>query len=213
MPSSEEWSASNGPSSPHCRAGLRHSLSHGHPFILSFGIVFANVLLGINQGLAWSVTAIMKIDLIGPRQRGLAMSLNEAAGPLAVSLAALRSDYSAASYALHPHPLYLGIAFALLGLLLTVMFVRETRSDAEHEASLQENTHSSAASFLSYSEVVLETSWHNRTLFSVSQVGMINNLNDGMAWRLFPLYFATADLGVDYIGWLAALYPAVWGTD
>lgn len=185
------------------------------PFIVMWAptwewVVFANVLLGINQGLAWSATVIMKIDLVGPRQRGLAMGLNEAAGYLAVSLAALGSGYVAASYALRPHPLYLGVAFALLGLALTVLFVRETRPYAEHEASLQEDAQSVSPA-LSYSEVVLETSWRNSTLFSVSQAGMINNLNDGMAWGLFPLYFATADLGVDYIGWLAALYPAVWG--
>lgn len=185
------------------------------PFIVMWAptwewIVFANVLLGINQGLAWSATVIMKIDLVGPRQRGLAMGLNEAAGYLAVSLAALGTGYIAASYALRPHPLYLGVVFALLGLTLTILFARETRPFAEHEAALQNDSQEPAPS-LSYSDVVLETSWRNRTLFSVSQAGMINNLNDGMAWGLFPLYFATADLGVDYIGWLAALYPAVWG--
>ncbi len=184
------------------------------PFIVMLAptwewVVFANVLLGVNQGLAWSATVIMKIDLVGPRQRGLAMGLNEAAGYLAVSLAALGSGYIAASYALRPHPLYLGVVFALLGLALTVLFVRETRPFAEHEASQTDTNNPSRT--LSYSEVVLETSWKNKTLFSVSQAGMINNLNDGMAWGLFPLYFASANLGVDAIGWLAALYPAVWG--
>lgn len=185
------------------------------PFIVMWAptwewVVFANVLLGINQGLAWSATVIMKIDLVGPRQRGLAMGLNEAAGYLAVSLAALGSGYIAASYALRPHPLYLGIVFALLGLVLTILFVKETRPYAEHEATLQTEANNPSRT-LSYSDVVLETSWRNKTLFSVSQAGMINNLNDGMAWGLFPLYFASANLGVDAIGWLAALYPAVWG--
>ena len=174
-------------------------------------IVFANVLLGINQGLAWSTTVIMKIDLVGPRQRGLAMGLNEAGGYLAVSLAALGSGYIAASYALRPHPFYLGVGFAVAALLLTVLFVEETLPHARHEADLHAETEHSDATDLSYFEVLLETSWRDRTLFSASQAGMINNLNDGMAWGLFPLYFATANLSVAQIGWLAALYPAVWG--
>lgn len=173
-------------------------------------IVFANILLGVNQGLAWSTTVIMKIDLVGPRQRGLAMGLNEAAGYLAVSLAALGSGYVAAQYALRPHPFYLGVAFALLGLVLTVLFVKETLPFARHEADLHAGSTQDEVD-LPFRDVLLETSWRNRTLFSVSQAGMINNLNDGMAWGLFPLYFATADLSVAQIGWLAALYPAIWG--
>ena len=208
------------------------------PFIVMWAptwewIIFANVLLGINQGLAWSTTVIMKIDLVGPRQRGLAMGLNEAGGYLAVSLAALGSGYIAASYALRPHPFYLGIFFAVTALLLTVVFVKETLPYARHEASLQDNeprpdagttasdlddpARSAATSpnesspARSFTDIFAETSWRNRTLFSVSQAGMINNLNDGMAWGLFPLYFAAAGLDVARIGWLAALYPAVWG--
>lgn len=172
-------------------------------------IVFANMLLGINQGLAWSMTVIMKIDLVGPRQRGLAMGLNEAAGYLAVSLAALSSGYVAATYALRPEPFYLGVAFALAGLLLSVFLVRDTHEHARLESNQWEGAeHEEEPSF---AKVLLLTSWKNRTLFSVSQAGMINNLNDGMAWGLFPLYYASLGLSLERIGWLAALYPAVWG--
>lgn len=172
-------------------------------------IVFANVLLGINQGLAWSTTVIMKIDLVGPRQRGLAMGLNEAAGYLAVSLAALVSGYVAAAYSLRPEPFYLGVLFAFAGLILSALFVRDTRSHALFES--QQWQAESREPEPSFSRVLLVTSWKNRTLFSVSQAGMINNLNDGMAWGLFPLYFAASGYTVDEIGLLAALYPAVWG--
>ena len=170
-------------------------------------IVIANVLLGINQGLAWSTTVIMKIDLVGPRQRGLAMGLNEAAGYLAVSLAALTSGYVAAAYSLRPEPFYLGIAFALAGLLLSLLLVRDTRDHARLESADWDDDNAAP----SFSEVLLLTSWKNRTLFSVSQAGMINNLNDGMAWGLFPLYFAALGMSIEDIGLLAALYPAVWG--
>lgn len=170
-------------------------------------IVFANVLLGINQGLAWSTTVIMKIDLVGPRQRGLAMGLNEAAGYLAVSLAALASGYLAAAYSLRPEPFYLGIAFALLGLLLTVLMVDETRDHAGLEAA----TSTAAQDRASFLEVLWLTSWKDKRLFSVSQMGLVNNLNDGMAWGLFPLYYASLGLNLSQIASLAALYPAVWG--
>lgn len=172
-------------------------------------IVFANVLLGINQGLAWSTTVIMKIDLVGPRQRGLAMGLNEAAGYLAVSLAALASGYVAAAYTLRPEPFYLGVAFALAGLVLSVFLVRETRGHARLESDQWEGEADDEQ--LSFMKILLLTSWKNRTLFSVSQAGMINNLNDGMAWGLFPLYYAALGLSIEAIGLLAALYPAVWG--
>lgn len=175
-------------------------------------IVFANVLLGVNQGLAWSSTVIMKIDLVGPRQRGLAMGLNEAAGYLAVSLAALASGYVAAAHALRPHPFYLGVAFAVLGLGLTLLFARETKEFARKEASLHgQRGGRGDERARPFREVFLDTSWRNRTLFSASQAGMVNNLNDGLAWGLFPIYFAAAGLEVEHIGWLAALYPAVWG--
>ncbi len=172
-------------------------------------IVFANMLLGINQGLAWSTTVIMKIDIAGPRQRGLAMGLNEAAGYLAVSFAALASGYVAAAYTLRPEPFYLGVVFALTGLLLSMLLVRETRGHARLESSQWNGGEDEAKP--SFAEVFLLTSWKNRTLFSVSQAGMINNLNDGMAWGLFPLYYAAIGLSIKEIGWLAALYPAMWG--
>jgi MFS family permease len=171
-------------------------------------IVFANVLLGINQGLAWSTTVIMKIDLVGPRQRGLAMGLNEAAGYVAVSAAALGSGYIAAAHSLRPDPFYPGIVFAVAGLLLSVFIVRETRGHARIEAAQWSGE---APHAMPFSRVLLVTSWKDRALFSVSQAGMINNLNDGMAWGLFPLYFAAIGLSLTEIGWLAALYPAVWG--
>jgi MFS family permease len=169
-------------------------------------VVFANVLLGVNQGLAWSSTVIMKIDLVGPRQRGLAMGMNEAAGYVAVSLAALASGYLAGAYGLRPAPFYLGVGFAVAGLVLSVALVRETRGHAQYEA--QGWSGDAAPSF---ARVLLLTSWRDRALFAVSQAGLVNNLNDGLAWGLLPLYFAGLGLPVERIGLLAALYPAVWG--
>jgi len=175
-------------------------------------IVFANVLLGINQGLCWSTTVIMKIDLVGPSRRGLAMGLNEAAGYGAVSLAALASGYLAATYALRPQPFYLGVAFALAGLLLSVLFVRESHGHAQHEARQATPPASDTTQHQpSFREVFWLTTWKDRALSAVSQAGLVNNLNDGMAWGLFPLFFAAAQLGVPEIGWLAAIYPGVWG--
>lgn len=173
-------------------------------------IVFANVLLGINQGLCWSTTVIMKIDLVGPVRRGLAMGLNEAAGYLAVSLAALGAGYLAVSYALRPQPFLLGVLFAVAGLLLSIFFVRETRDFTAIEAR-QHPSDGTAPEQPSFAQIVLMTSWKNRTLFAVSQAGMVNNLNDGMAWGLFPLYFALAGLSLGEVSVLAAIYPAVWG--
>lgn len=170
-------------------------------------IVGANVLLGINQGLAWSSTVIMKIDLVGSRRRGLAMGINESAGYLAVSAAALASGYLAASYSLRPEPFYLGIGFALTGLMLSVFFVRESHDHARLESAEWEE-HLEQPSF---GRVFVQTSWTNRTLFGVCQAGLVNNLNDGMAWGLFPIYFAVLGYSIDDIGWLAAIYPAVWG--
>ena len=176
-------------------------------------VVFANVLLGINQGLCWSTTVIMKIDLAGPQRRGLAMGLNEAAGYGAVALAALASGYLAATYALRPQPFYLGLAFALTGLLLSACWVRESHGHAKHEAQrvTAPVTSGAAHHHPSFDEVFRLTSWKDRALSSVSQAGLVNNLNDGMAWGLFPLFFAAAQLGVAEIGWLAAIYPGVWG--
>ncbi len=200
------------------------------PFLIilapSWGwVVFANVLLGINQGLCWSTTVIMKIDLVGPARRGLAMGLNEAAGYGAVSLAAIAAGYLAATYALRPQPFLLGIGFALAGLLLSLFFVRESHGHARHEAALLAHasgqTEGSAQSALdatadrpkspSFKDIFLLTSWKNRTLFGVSQAGLVNNLNDGLAWGVFPLFFAAGGLSIAQIGLLAGIYPGVWG--
>jgi MFS family permease len=185
-------------------------------------IVAANVLLGVNQGLCWSSTVIMKIDLVGPKQRGLAMGLNEFAGYLAVSLAALATGYIAATYALRPQPFYLGIVFAVAGLVFSVLFIRDTRPFVALEArQRQENQAASRAAGASnpsppepepsFAEVLLITSWRDRALFSVSQAGMVNNLNDGMVWGLLPIFLAGRGLSVAQIGVMAAVYPGVWG--
>jgi MFS family permease len=181
------------------------------PFILmwapSWGwVTVANLLLGINQGLCWSTTVIMKIDLVGPQRRGLAMGLNEFAGYFAVAITALASGYLAAAYGLRPVPFYLGIGIAGAGLLLSVFFVRETHGHARHEAKGQ-----GGAVSVPFKEIFTRTSYRDPNLFSCSQAGMVNNLNDGMAWGLFPLFFATAHLSVERIAILAATYPAVWG--
>jgi MFS family permease len=188
-------------------------------------VVFANVLLGINQGLCWSTTVIMKIDLVGPTRRGLAMGLNEAAGYGAVSLAAIAAGYLAATYALRPQPFLLGIGFALAGLLLSLCFVRESHGHARHEAALlahpvgQMQGSALPAPYAtverpqapSFKDIFLLTSLKNRTLFGVSQAGLVNNLNDGLAWGVFPLFFAAGGLPLAQIGLLAGIYPGVWG--
>lgn len=169
-------------------------------------VIAANILLGINQGLTWSTTVIMKIDLVGPARRGLAMGFNEAAGYGAVALTALATGYIADHAGLRPEPFYLGIAFASLGLGLSTLFVRETRGHAEHEA----REHGQRED-LTTSDVFRRTSFSDRALSSCSQAGMVNNLNDGLAWGLLPIFFADAGLSISRIGMLAALYPAVWG--
>jgi MFS family permease len=181
------------------------------PFILmwapSWGwITVANLLLGINQGLCWSTTVIMKIDLVGPQRRGFAMGLNEFAGYFAVAITALASGYIAAAYGLRPAPFYMGIGIVGAGLLLSVFFVRETHGHARHEAKGQ-----GGAVSMPFKEIFTRTSYRDPNLFSCSQAGMVNNLNDGMAWGLFPLFFAAAHLSVERIAVLAATYPAVWG--
>jgi MFS family permease len=188
------------------------------PFLVIFApnwgwVVFANILLGINQGLCWSTTVIMKIDLVGPKQRGLAMGFNEAAGYLAVSGAALASGYLATAYALRPQPFFLGIVFALCGLLLSLFFVRESQAYAALEAAQTRTAQpgEEPAQAPGFGEVFVQTSWKDRTLFAVSQAGLVNNLNDGLSWGLFPLYFAAAGLDTKHIGWLVAAYPAMWG--
>ena len=183
-------------------------------------VVFANILLGMNQGFCWSMTVIQKIDLVGPARRGLAMGINEFAGYVAVSLSALATGYIAASYSLRPYPFYLGIAFVLLGLFLSIFFVKETRAYAMAEASTWDTNVQEPLSGdrpknkqrPSLAEILLITSWKDKALFSCSQAGMVNNLNDGMAWGLFPLFFAAAGLDIYSIGIIAAVYPGVWGS-
>lgn len=175
-------------------------------------IVFANVLLGINQGLAWSMTVTMKIDLVGPKARGLAMGLNEFAGYLAVALSAFVTGYIAGHFGLLPEPFYLGVALVVLGLLLSVFLVRETRGHTAAEVVLERPLKAVPARTQIHSgEIFALATWRDPALMSASQAGLVNNLNDGVAWGLFPLMFASAGLGVERIGILAAVYPATWG--
>ena len=170
-------------------------------------IVAANVLLGINQGLTWSTTVIMKIDLAGPARRGLAMGLNEAAGYGAVAGTALATGLIAQEWGLRPGPFFLGLAYAALGLGLSSLAVRETRGHAELEGV----GHTGGTNDLSTRQVFGLTTFRERALSAASQAGLVNNLNDGLAWGLFPLYFAAQGLSVGSIGVLVAAYPAVWG--
>ena len=174
-------------------------------------IVFANVLLGINQGLTWSTTVIMKIDLVGPARRGFAMGLNEAAGYGAVAITALATGYIAEHAGLRPEPFFLGLAYAGLGVTLSTLFVKETRAHARHEAANHTPPNGTHHEALSTSQIFTLTSFRDKALSSCSQAGLVNNLNDGLAWGLFPIYFANSGLSIGRIGILAALYPAVWG--
>lgn len=181
------------------------------PFILMWGpdwnwVLGANLLLGISQGLTWSTTVIMKIDLVGPKRRGLAMGLNECSGYLAVAGSALATGWIAARYGLRPEPFYPGVVYVGLGLLLSLLLVRETR----HHAAREAQGRPPLAAF-DQGEIFRRTSLTDRNLSSVCQAGLVNNLNDGMAWGLFPLLFAAAGLDLARIGLLSALYPAVWG--
>ncbi len=186
------------------------------PLLLIFGpswgwIVAANVVLGISQGLTWSTTVMMKMDLVGPSRRGLAMGLNEAAGYLGVAGAALATGYIAATSGLRPGPFLLGAAFIAVGLGLSVLTVRETHHHAKLEAASHVSVHAGTHAELSNRDVFTLTSFRDKSLSSVSQAGLVNNLNDGLAWGLFPVLFAAAGLTIDRIGILAAVYPAVWG--
>ena len=175
-------------------------------------VVAANVLLGINQGLTWSTTVIMKIDLAGPASRGLAMGLNEAAGYLAVAVTALATGYLAAHYGLRPAPFLLGACYVVLGLGLSGLVVRETRGHARLEAARHTGRGDGRDhAALTSRQVFGRTSLREPALSAASQAGMVNNLNDGLAWGLFPILFATAGISVSRIGILAAVYPAVWG--
>jgi MFS family permease len=198
------------------RFGRRHVLIAGWlvavpvPFLLMWApswswVLAANALLGVSQGLTWSTTVIMKIDLAGPARRGLAMGLNEFAGYFAVAGSALATGFVAAHHGLRPEPFYLGVAFVACGLLLSVLLVRET---SPHVA-IESKQHATAP--LGPREVFWRTSVLDLNLSSVSQAGLVNNLNDGMAWGLFPLFFAAAKLDLGQIGTLAAIYPATWG--
>ncbi len=184
------------------------------PFLLMWApswswVLFANVLLGVSQGLTWSTTVIMKVDLTGPKQRGLAMGFNEFAGYFAVAGSALATGWVASRWGLRPEPFYLGVAYVALGLGLSTLLVRETIHHVRHEATLAGAL--PPEGLPSQREVFWRTTLLDRDLSSVTQAGLVNNLNDGMAWGLFPLVFAAAGLGLAQIGWLAALYPAVWG--
>ena len=170
-------------------------------------VVAANALLGINQGFAWSMTVIMKVDLVGPKSRGLAVGLNEFAGYLAVGVTAFLTGYIAAHYGLRPAPFYLGIGYAILGLALSVLLVRDTRDHVRLEA--RGNQQQTAPT--NFWEIFSLTSFRDRNLCAACQAGLVNNLNDGMSWGIFPLFFVSFGLGVERIGILKAVYPATWG--
>lgn len=183
------------------------------PFLLMWApswswILVANAFLGVSQGLTWSTTVIMKIDLAGPKNRGLAMGLNEFAGYFAVAVSALATGFIAAEFGLRPQPFYLGVGFVVLGTLLSLFAVKETLQHVAHESKL---AGTAARDTLTQREVITRTSFTDPDLSSVSQAGLVNNLNDGMAWGLFPLVFAAANMSLGEIGTLAAIYPAVWG--
>ena len=198
--------------------GRKHLLVFGWlvglpvPFMLAWGpswgwVVAANALLGINQGFAWSMTVIMKVDLVGPKSRGLAVGLNEFAGYLSVGVTAFLTGYIAEHYGLRPAPFYLGIAFAALGLGFSALLVRDT---GQH-VGLEISRHTETAEGVGFGQIFRRTSFGDRNLFAASQAGLVNNLNDGMSWGIFPLFFAGFGLGVERIGILKAIYPAVWG--
>ncbi len=202
------------------RFGRKHVLVAGWlvaspvPFLLMWApswswMLFANALLGVSQGLTWSTTVIMKIDLAGPAKRGLAMGLNEFAGYFAVAGSALATGFVAAHYGLRPQPFYLGVVFVAVGLVLSAFAVRETK----HHVTAESRLHGSASPdpMPTQSEIFWRTTLLDRNLSSVTQAGLVNNLNDGMAWGLFPLFFIAAHMSLRQIGILAAIYPATWG--
>ena len=195
------------------------------PFIIIFAnhwfwFDIANVLLGVNQALCWSMTVIMKVDLVGPKRRGLALGLNEFAGYLAVGFTAWITGYIASVYALRPQPFYLGIGVAIAGLSLSAFFAKESLHHAKLEAKLHRQASDPASRESeatptpgrpSLWEIFTRASWKDRHLFSCSQAGLVNNLNDGMSWGIYPLFFASFGLGVAAIGTIKAIYPATWG--
>jgi MFS family permease len=178
------------------------------PFILMFApdwnwIIAANVLLGINQGLAWSSTVVMKIDLVGEKQRGFAMGLNEFAGYIAVALVSFLTGWIASEYGIRPYPFYVGIGLVVLGLLGSIFLIKDTRHHVAKE------TINNAIPRLK--NIFWDTTWKDKNLGSVTQAGLINNLNDGMAWGIFPILLATKGFTIVEIGIVTAIYPAVWG--
>jgi MFS family permease len=204
------------------------------PFILLFApswnwIIFANVLLGINQGLAWSMTVNMKVDLVGKKNRGLALGFNEFAGYIAVAIVGFLTGYLASLFGLKPYPFYIGIAFAVLGFLISRLVVRDTtkytaleiknhhESSSNNSSNLADddsggnNSTSTISSNLTFRQIFLQTSYKNRSLLAVSQAGLVNNLVFGVSWGLFTLYFASFDISVNDIGFLKALHPGIWG--
>ena len=170
-------------------------------------VIAANALLGINQGLAWSMTVIMKVDLVGPKSRGLAVGLNEFAGYVTVGVTAFLTGYLAAQYGLRPVPIYLGVGYAVLGTALSILLVRDTRAHVRLEIGNSPRP----APTIGFWDIFALTSFRDRNLFAASQAGLVNNLNDGMSWGIFPLFFAAFGLGVERIGILKAIYPATWG--
>ncbi len=182
------------------------------PFIIIFApawswVIAANALLGLNQGLAWSMTVNMKIDLVGPRRRGLALGLNEAAGYLAVAGAAFMAGIIATSYGLRPEPWYLGIAFAACGLALSVLLIRDTAHFVTMESAASVGRSPEASLRRSFAR----GTWRDGHLVGISQAGFVNNLNDGLAWGIFPLFFASHGLSLNRVAVLAATYPLIWG--
>lgn len=178
------------------------------PFILMYApnwnwVIAANVLLGINQGLAWSSTVVMKIDLVGDKQRGLAMGINEFAGYLSVAIVAFFTGWVASEYGLRPYPFYIGIALVVWGLFTSIFLVKDT---VHHVAK---ETKSNTVPLLK--NIFWDTTWQHKTLGSVSQAGLVNNLNDGMVWGIFPLLLASKAFTIEQIGVITAVYPGVWG--
>ncbi len=178
------------------------------PFILMFApnwnwIIFANLLLGINQGLAWSSTVVMKIDLVGEKQRGFAMGLNEFAGYLSIAVVAFLTGWIASEYGLRPYPFYIGILLVILGLTFSTFFIKDTKHHVAKELK--------TSNIPLLKNIFWDTTWKNKNLGSVSQAGLINNLNDGMVWGIFPILLASKNFSLEEIAIVIAIYPAVWG--
>ena len=178
------------------------------PFMLIYAphwnwVVLANVLLGLSQGLTWSSTVVMKMDLVGEKDRGLAMGLNEFAGYLSVGIVAFLTGYVAQHFGITPYPFYIGIFISIMGLLLTAIWVKDTRIFVQQESATNTT--------IPLGHVFIETSFKNKTLSAVTQAGLINNLNDGMMWGLFPMLLISLQFSPGNMGILTAIYPTVWG--